>query len=47
MISSKESDMQQVTARERLLLRVGAVAAILLALWAFGLLRFAPGAVVY
>ena len=46
MDDSRDADMQQITTRERTLLRVGVGVVILIALWAFGLLRFDP-AVVY
>jgi hypothetical protein len=37
--ASQRADMQKIVARDGLLLTLGAVAAILLTLWAFGLLR--------
>jgi hypothetical protein len=38
--------MQQISKREQTILRIGVIVAILIALWAFGLLRIG-GAVVY
>jgi hypothetical protein len=46
-MEATETDMQQISKREQTLLRIGVVVAILITLWAFGLLRSAPGAVVY
>jgi hypothetical protein len=46
MDDSREADMEQISTAERTILRVGMVVAILITLWAFGLLRFDP-AVVY
>jgi hypothetical protein len=34
-----EAEMQQISTRERILLRVGLTAAILITLWAFGFIR--------
>jgi len=39
---SAETDMQQISKREQTFLRLGVIAAILIALWAFGLLRTGP-----
>ena len=42
MARQSETDMQQISARERTLLRLGIFVAILMILWAFGLLRSGP-----
>ena len=42
MASHSETDMQQISERERILLRLGVLVVILITLWAFGLLRSGP-----
>ena len=39
--------MQQISKREQTLVRIGVGVAVLITLWALGLLRSAPGAVLY
>jgi hypothetical protein len=40
--SHSETDMQQISERERILLRLGSLVVILITLWVFGLLRSGP-----
>ena len=42
MGGQSETHMQQISKREQTLLRIGVVVAILITLWAFGLLRTGP-----